>query len=647
MPERLLARFSTEKLDQAYFLILLLGLIPAIANYSLFGFIQNTALVLLREDGSGITTLANGILTYIFPLILLPLGALICMTRQRYWGLLGILPFIYKIATLYELTGNPILPFHIGTLGGFLIYQGAFWYFIIKGKKMLSSNLFLIYLGILFFLLGLQKLIIFLGYVLVARLFFLAITQNLSIFKEIGWNQTIRLLFKTFLYWSPLLIFIVPSEKASSRIYHKAVENIYRHTFVDSLTNEGFEADVDSSVNLLFAKLEQQVLDSIELQRKNAGEDMDAFIKNVDQAYVNTVPDKIPGMDPQTCDDLLMFVPCSTVINPTKRSIQRTVKNKKAQGRNNLERSLNKKKKNAEANVDQLAELAKAEASKQISFLKQGARTSAMLSFRSIYFVNLLLDISLLFIILKSFFYVFARVAFSERENLFVTLKEGQEIMPKGKLRATGNHYTIEAGDKASYYISRTFEPSGRPPRFTIPQWRAAALARLRARCFAMNKVDMSKGEGTVDFRSMGGAEFVEWDIQEGEEVIFKLKNFVAMSATVQLKRKISLRLTSLLVGRIFFTVARGPGKLILMTDGKPITGENPKSASSVATNRVVAWQKNALFSVESELNLVDVFLSGIHLKKQEDDLLIIDADMKGGSQTGIVTFIKAFILPI
>ena len=645
MPEKVLSKVPAEKLDQIFFFIVLLGLIPAIANYSLFGFIQNSSLVLLREDGSWITDLANGILMYVFPMVLLPLGALICMTRNRYWGLLGILPFLYKIATLYELAGDPILPIRLNEMTGFLIYQAAFFYFVIKGN--FRSNGYLIFLGIVFFLLGFQKLIVFLGYTLIARVVYLAITQNLEIFREVGLKRTLRLSLKTFLYWSPLLIFIIPSEMASNKIYSKAIEKIYENTFVDSLTTDGFEADVDSSVNILYAGLEQQILDSIEVQRLAAGDDMDKLGESINRAYENTVPSKIPGMDPQKCTDPLTFIPCGLVVNPTKSSLQRTVYNKKELGRKNLKKSLEKKKTEAGANVDKVAEAAKAEASRQINFLKEGTKTAAMLSFRTVYFIHLLMDISLVFIILKSFFYVFARVAFSEKDDMYVTLREGEEGMQKGKLIKAGNQYTIEASSKESYYISRAFEPSGRPPRFYIPQWRSALLARLRSKTFAMNKVDMSKGEGAVYFRSMGGAEFVEWKIQEGEEVVFKLKNFVAMSESVHLTRKISLRLTSLLMGRIFFTIAKGPGTLVLLTDGKPITSEESKASTSVSTNRIVAWQKNATFNVQSELNVVDVFLSGIHLKKKEDDLIIIDADMKGGSQTGIVTFIKAFILPI
>jgi len=61
----------------------------------------------------------------------------------------------------------------------------------------------------------------------------------------------------------------------------------------------------------------------------------------------------------------------------------------------------------------------------------------------------------------------------------------------------------------------------------------------------------------------------------------------------------------------------------------------------------LMAWQKNTRFNVESELNLVDVFMSGIYLKKKENDLILIDADVKGPSKNGIVRFIKNFILPV
>ena len=52
-------------------------------------------------------------------------------------------------------------------------------------------------------------------------------------------------------------------------------------------------------------------------------------------------------------------------------------------------------------------------------------------------------------------------------------------------------------------------------------------------------------------------------------------------------------------------------------------------------------------FHVESELNIFDVFLSGIYLKKKPEDLVLIDADARGKAKSGIAQFIKHFLLPI
>ena len=201
--------------------------------------------------------------------------------------------------------------------------------------------------------------------------------------------------------------------------------------------------------------------------------------------------------------------------------------------------------------------------------------------------------------------------------------------------------------NKEIFYISRSFEPSGRAPKFSLPQWKAAIIARILSGNYAMNKVIMQSRPEPVHFKAMGSNEFVEWEIKAGEEVIFNFKNFVGISSGIKISAVISLRLTSLLFGRFIFTTAKGPGKLILLTKGEPITATDPKANASVATSRILAWQRNTRFNVESELNIIDVFMSGIYLKKKENDLILIDADFKGRGKNGIVRFIKSFLLPI
>ena len=93
--------------------------------------------------------------------------------------------------------------------------------------------------------------------------------------------------------------------------------------------------------------------------------------------------------------------------------------------------------------------------------------------------------------------------------------------------------------------------------------------------------------------------------------------------------------------------ISIGNFKIILLTQGESAATGDPKAEASVATSRILAWDKNARFHVESKLNIFDVFLSGIYLKKKPEDLVLIDADAKGKSKSGIAQFIKHFILPI
>ena len=285
--------------------------------------------------------------------------------------------------------------------------------------------------------------------------------------------------------------------------------------------------------------------------------------------------------------------------------------------------------------------------SEQLTALKKGTQQTFQYFFDFFFFVKLFSDILFGFMVLKSFLYVFARVAFSANEENYVTLMDSSAGMARGKLTKAGNQYTIEPAEGARFFISRAFEPSGHAPKFSIPQWSAAILARITTRNYAMNRVTMQAEGDPVIFRSMGGQEFVEWDIADGEEVIFHFTNFVGMSGEVQLSAVVSLRLTSLLMGRLIFTSAKGPGKLLLQTSGAPITADDSKGRISVPTSRILAWQKNTRFNVESELSFVDVFMSGIYLKKQVDDLVLIDADVKGRSRKGIVRFIRNFLLPV
>lgn len=268
---------------------------------------------------------------------------------------------------------------------------------------------------------------------------------------------------------------------------------------------------------------------------------------------------------------------------------------------------------------------------------------------RVIYLSILWSDILLALLVISSFLYVFTRFAFSEDYDLYVGIR-GDDTKPyeNGTLTHHGTEYQIQLGNTIPMFFSRKYLPTGRAPKVALPQWTSGIVGRIRAGVYLMNEVEVRENEvETVDFRSLAGAEFVEWNLSEGEEIVFNYNDLVAMSETVELSTHISFRVSSMIFGTPVFRIAKGPGKIVLITKGKPITNQDEHLVKSSPIERIIAWQSSTRFSVNSELNIADLYLSGLYLKRTNEDLIIIDADAgKARRKTGMVRFVPSFLLP-
>lgn len=257
-------------------------------------------------------------------------------------------------------------------------------------------------------------------------------------------------------------------------------------------------------------------------------------------------------------------------------------------------------------------------------------------------------NILLYFITIRSFMYVFARVSISVKYNLPATLAADEnKTMQKGAVRECGNEYIISSTEQQIYYVVRTLEPSGRAPKITLPQWTGSPISRIIGKSYTMNEIEIKKGMLPVHYTSTGGQEFIEYNLKEGEEVIFSYKNFVGITESVKLYTVISFRLTAIIFGKLLHSCARGPGKVIFLTKGKAKCFEDGRMAGSVPINRIITWQRNTTFDVESELNHFDVFLSGIYLKPSSSNMVVVDADEQGSPENGLIKFVKRFLIPI
>ncbi len=263
----------------------------------------------------------------------------------------------------------------------------------------------------------------------------------------------------------------------------------------------------------------------------------------------------------------------------------------------------------------------------------------------------------LIVIVIKSLLYVFARVIFDKSTDIDVDLLETEASEVKeGRIRQlqevnVPGHYPNDLYYKANY------QPIGPAPRFSIPQWRASLWSRLRFGAWNMSRVVMPfEDERGVTFNSIEGEHLIDWQLEEGEEVVFSYRNFVAMDDRIELRTVISLRVATLLLGRIVFHTARcreGHGRLILRTRGRPATADQVEQ--SIPAARLVAWNRYAQFSVDSHLTRVDIFLNGFNLKRSANNeegkprgILVVEADARdGGVLVGTLRFARNFLLPI
>jgi len=637
---------------QDFFLLLtIIGLLPAIYDFSLFalfGFSQGN---FGNLDPDKITLLQK---LHFRTLWLFPLGLYLAVRYRRPDRFIGLLPYIFSFSAYIMLQYN-LLPENSSVLFNilyFTCYKLAFFYFIEEGK--MRSLPMIIGVFVIWLLLDIQHVLLFVTYTALIKLIYLAIMQNLAIFKNTRVKKNFGLFGKSVLYWCPLLIFIIPSAIFSNKIHKKSIDGIYANTFVqttDSINRFSrvqFEKDLKISVDKEVDSLKIAIdaaMDSVKVESK----DMSIALPNrAGKTFYRVVPDElgkvIPGLMKEECTFPNIFCYFE---NGVKGEMDKSYKKSRRKGHRNLVKEVRGMTQSSNDSIQAIAGNTKLLVEQKLEDVKVGLRKTIQGVFDLNLFVNLLLDILFGFVIIKSFMYVFSRVAFSQEASNYISLLENEDGMKNGTLKKFENQYTIPISGNQNFYVSRSYEPSGRAPKFSIPQWNAAFVARLFSGNYAMNHIKMKEADTSVYFRAMGGKEFVEWDLADGEEGIFNFKNFVGMSDDIKISAVISMRLTSLLLGRIIFTTAKGPGKLILMTTGRPIISDERKAEASVAVSRILAWQRNTKFQVESEVNLVDVFMSGIYLKKQQDDLILIDADVKGKAKSGIVKFIKNFLIPV
>jgi hypothetical protein len=607
-------------------------------------------------------------LLLIFPTIWLAI-------KRQYWGLLlfGLfVPAINYVAFIisFVVDADKLIVWQINSV---ITAQIAFLWFAIRGKlQSRSFGLFILLISICalgpILFSGLQypalqsilPIIVFVMAVVLARLIVKGIAENAYLFNKFGWINNLRKALHTLLLWLPLALLAVPFFYLTEvLIPHHTVNQL--HTA--QVLNYGAEHDILDNALISTATKADDIAFSWHLSAENTKGD----IYNKATQWENIkLSEKMIGTFDQIMPESLEFEDVDTDVpligwaidigvRESQKSTNKAFQNLRHKIRSKLKTITEQYDQEFKASINQsktealqIVDSAHQNGLDIILDMNEQAQNTLWWTINYMQTIHQLTIFVFAFVCLKSLLYVFARVSFNLNTGTFVTLGDTESTyqQPPSTIRPMGHQYLIDGSSNQQYYISRRYQCRGKAPRFSIPQPLRAPIARLFHGAYSMNKVIIKQGDGDISCTATQGMEFFEWSLNENETIVFDYHHFVGMSDNVQLSTLISMRASSLLLGKMIYSQATGPGKLVLMAKGRAEIIEADSNTASLPPERLIAMQKDTRFYIDSELDIVNIYLSTAYISPASIGQVIVDVDSQRGNKTGLGSFVRRFILP-
>jgi hypothetical protein len=369
-----------------------------------------------------------------------------------------------------------------------------------------------------------------------------------------------------------------------------------------------------------------------------AADDARANARNTVDA---ALPPRFPGTEQQRCG---FFDVVCLLKNGVKSMANSAYQNSKKRQLASMQAEIDELHHKQELQGDQLAAATNAVIDYRTNMVADASKTAIIQMSRALTFIGWVFALYSVLVLLKSFAVVFARVFYFQN-----TVRHAASATDRfGKVKSDAQEFIVPNNSATKYYASIAVIGPNVIERKRIPHWSKMIIRRILSGNYILSYIDTQlKGQGACELRVSPPGELVVWTLVKGEEVIFHMRDFAAMSADLRLSSQVSLRLSSLIFGRVIYHVATGPGVLILKTHSTAIVGATSQAQSAHRASGVIAWNVNNEFNVISSLNIVDTFFSGSSLKMSPGDLIVCDTAVKGSTTLGgIWRTGRHFLLP-
>ncbi|WP_288903218.1 AIM24 family protein [uncultured Sneathiella sp.] len=528
--------------------------------------------------------------------------------------------------------------------------------------------------GLFSLLLASYALVLFVVTAISIRLFALAILQNIPIFAQFERRKYASYTVFTALRWIPIGLCILAGLWFSLEIDTRAQDAVYgvecteegtglfecatptTETLVVRGEDSNLEQDIYNSVDTAFQKQEIQLEKMLTNYRKLAKSSPQQIPTFVDKEFTALYPDgktlvqSVPSLKLPECK--LHQVDCH-VTRKVKIAIIDAYDFTRKRQRDRLN-----------ALTTDLSTLSGEEAEKHLREIelylsttldatKRSVRNIIADVFWTVRSLNLLATMILIVAAVKSFAYIFARVAFKSEAGNALPIEtsrsvENPEVPSNPDIKCGFDpEYIFPPGEFGKYYIKPALSPSGSSQGIAWPQPHKAILRRLFSGTYKMVKVDPNEDQNdTISIQTSQGRQFLEWNLKPGERVYFSQGNLAAFSETIRLETQVSLCLTAMAFGRMFFSVAEGPGKLVLRTFGKPEIYTSRDNSRAIDPLRFIGWSDAAHFHINSSSSLENIYFHSAQIRFAYGGAAIGDVSENGKRGAGAIRFIPPVFLP-
>ena len=383
-----------------------------------------------------------------------------------------------------------------------------------------------------------------------------------------------------------------------------------------------------------------------QITKENIGQASD----KAGQAWISSTPDKLPGTNHNKCKFYDVF--CK-IANKIKTRLNNWYLNKRTQKKSQIENRVQEMEDAGEVEVENLSVEGKKYVNEQVMNSQRTTTTSLKRIFMAWDIYQFISTLILTLVAIKTFLMVMGRVIYargSDKKNAKNTIrflnsnphkKDNIEIFPDKK--------SLSLGDLSKpdiFFVALFKNVSDTDERFRIKQKFTLIFSRLFSR-YLMKKVIIDEDSARdPSITSDAARSYVAWELEKGNEVIFDMRKLIVFSDSITLKRHISLRLGTLVFGKVFYTKAIGSGYLIFEAKGLATANDQSDALKSVNYNRHIAHDISTQFSLDVSLNPFDTLLTGVNVARSATTGGIVDMCPEGKFRAGLGRFLRYFIVP-